>query len=180
MLPTKLKKVREGWIQMILENYNEKVASELMRIDKLEQEAWQAWYRSCKDLVDNTTYEEQVLRAAKEIQGKIGKKDGIVDTKSKLTTVKITKKKVEKGQSGNSNFLNLVTWCIEMRTKLLNLIKKDDEGGDTKQGMFIPDWNILSQDRPKVFIDPADVRIAELEESITVPNTVKEVNNEQG
>jgi hypothetical protein len=111
------------------------------------------------------------MKAAKQIQSNT-KKDKINGTDGKgLTTVKITKRKTVKGQSGNPQYLQLVTWAIETRIKLLNLIKKDEDDIKAGKGMFVPDWNILSQGRPTVFIDPADIRIAELEKVETVGNT---------
>lgn len=93
-----LKKLTQRWLEESKINFDEAKAKELARINRLENEYWDAWQKSCED------YKEQEIQSNEKSESKtIGK-------------VAKTQK-----QNGDPRFLEGVRNCIEMRCKLLGL-----------------------------------------------------------
>ena len=90
-----LKALHKTWLKSALIDFDAAKSKELAKIDRLEQEYWEAWQRSCEDA-------ETIRReATAEKQGKVTK--------------------TLKGQAGDPRFLQGVQWCIEKRCKILGV-----------------------------------------------------------
>ena len=98
-----LKALRKQWLASALMDFNEAKARELAQIDKLEDEAYQAWERSKQ--VKKTETSEKI------VGGKLGD--------SLRAAV------VKEDQYGDPRFLAIVDKCIERRTKILGLEDAD-------------------------------------------------------
>ena len=106
-----LLELRKQWLESSLVDTDKAKAKELARIDVLEREAWDAWLRSQEDV-------ETVTQRAYELKG--------VPIKEA--------KRVVKGQTGDPRYLDRVSWCIQQRSKILDLEAATknrfvDEGG---------------------------------------------------
>jgi len=93
-----LKALHKEWQKSALVDIDAAKSKELARIDRLEREYWDAWYRSCLD-AETTT--KKAVETAKETR------------KEAVQTAK--------GQSGDPRFLQGVQWCIERRCKILGI-----------------------------------------------------------
>lgn len=96
-----LKELRKRWLDSSLRDFDNARAQELVKVDKLEAEYWQAWERSMKEKTQTTT----------------GRETGDKKTKDKASVRK-------EGRDGNPQFLQGVQWCIDKRCELLGLNQK--------------------------------------------------------
>lgn len=113
-----LKILQKQWLSSTLININEAKAKELARIDKLEQEYYQAWHRSCEDA-------ETITEKGKGSKAKA--KDDEDNSPTRPTEFEKTVQR--KGQAGDPRFLQGVQWCISQRCKILgvNAPKKSED-----------------------------------------------------
>jgi len=96
-----LKRIQEAWRESALIDIDEAKARELAKVDRLEREYWDAWERSCEDVVTVRAMGKQPAKGEK------GKPDRVT---------RITKK-----QDGDPAFLRGVQWCIERRCKIIGV-----------------------------------------------------------
>jgi len=127
-----LKAIRKQWVSETLTNFDEIQARELAKIDNLETAAWQAWERSCEDLVTVTEDIKREMRAEAEqtvearVSGLAAKLSGMEPEKKMMPTEQNTKT-TTKGQAGDPRFLERIAWCIEQRVKIFGLVKSDKQ-----------------------------------------------------
>lgn len=153
--------LRDQWTAQALIDFDEKKAIELAKIDNLERMAHEAWARSCENAETMNVTREQVLAptpeltaaaadahktagsATKPLKGMNGtkRKPGMPTSAipQTLITVKRNVSKTSKGQSGNPAFLERISWCIEIRLKLMGLLK-DPKAGSTNNFIQI-NWD---------------------------------------
>lgn len=110
-----LRALRREWVRSGIAKIEERVATELAKIDNLEAVAWMAWDRSKED---NMTYTVTTLEA-KKIPGK---KKGPPRKKTQ---------EIRKPSSGDPRFLERVSWCIDQRCKILGILRPDTGGMQT-------------------------------------------------
>lgn len=96
-----LKALHREWLASALIDVDRAKAKELAKVDRLEQEYWTAWERSCEDA-------ETVTEKGKGASGK-----------DKPTEFEKTIQR--KGQAGDPRFLQGLQWCIERRCKILGI-----------------------------------------------------------
>jgi hypothetical protein len=101
----------DRWVKASNNHVDQKKAVELAKIDRLENEYWDAWERSRENAEIEVT--EQIGSRAKPDKDKPGE---IV-----ITPERIKKYKRVEGQSGNPAFLAGVMSCINKRCELLGL-----------------------------------------------------------
>ena len=94
-----LKALREEWKASAIMAIDERIAQELAKIDRLENEAWDAWERS-KEPIEIETREQ-----TKEDTGGGRSKAGIR----------------KQGRDGNDAFFKTVQWCISKRCELIGI-----------------------------------------------------------
>jgi hypothetical protein len=92
---TDLKKIRKEWRESRIRDFDEAVARELEKIDRLEREAWEAWKRSREPLESTRVVSD----------GAGGKKA----------------QKVVRQRDGDPRFLEQIHKCIATRRALLGL-----------------------------------------------------------
>lgn len=110
-----LVRIRDLWIAHSLVDFGEARAKELAKVDHLEKVAWEAWSRSCEDAV---VKRRRVEKAPQVVP---------VEGQQKKVTVMRAVRDVEdvetSGRDGDPKFLDVVFKCVEMRLKLLGLLK---------------------------------------------------------
>jgi transposase len=113
-----LRVIRDEWLALALIDFNEYKAQQLAKIDHLEEEAWIAWHRSTEDAQSTAKKIEEAIRENREERGS-GKSGPIMlPIKSSFETKRM-------GRNGDVRFLQQIAWCIEMRLKLMGLLKED-------------------------------------------------------
>lgn len=102
--------IRAEWLEEATSNYDQHVARELARIDKLEFTYWDAWERSCKE--ETTKGGKTVTQPAAKAGAApvVTRQEGTVKTKTLL---------------GDPAFLRGVENCIKLRMDLLGLAAPD-------------------------------------------------------
>ena len=100
-----INKINEEWITTYLDNYDQSKSKELAKIDKLEQEYWQAWARSRRQ-------KKKVLRTKSSMKG-TENYEGTQDSDSRKEEMERT--------PGDKKFLEGIQWCIDQRCKILGL-----------------------------------------------------------
>lgn len=108
-----LREIREKWLESAIFNFNEAKLRELAVIDRVENEAWQAWIASTEELETTETR---------------GKKGG---------PVLAATKKIE-DRSGNPALLNVILKCVEARVKILGLEAAQNIKIGTEDGKPLP------------------------------------------
>ena len=108
-----LKKLMIQWKENQLNNIDEWISAELVRINKIETEAWEAWERS---------------------KGK-DKSTKIKGTTNKANYIE----KTESENFGDPRYFNTIQWCINKRAELigLNAPLKQEIKSDVKQVFVI-------------------------------------------
>jgi len=132
--------LREEWKEQALGAFDERLATELRRIDKVEEEAWKGWERSCKDQVVTTNRTDTVpIRSVEEddpiddtVSGRRdervrAKMTTPVGTKATMMVLRATEEKQRKGQVGDPRFLDKVAWCIDTRLRILGAYKEQKQ-----------------------------------------------------
>ena len=164
--------IRKEWLASTKQDFDAKKAEELARIDNLEKTANDAYLRSCENAEIETSKVEEALRAVKDEVELAGgdRRPGMkskslraisneLDNEKKLIIVKRTTEKVAKGQlAGSVGFLNLVSWCIEMRAKIYGMVQ-DVNVNVNNNTINVFDWNQVRQEL-LVIDDPVEQRIA--------------------
>lgn len=147
-----LKAIREQWLASMLQDFDEKKAQELAKIDNIEEVAWIGYHRSCEDAeTKRTTTEQRLDEEEQSADGDKKPKGRKKAGKSKMTTVKIIEDIVIKGQAGDKGFLATVQWCVEMRCKIFNFIKPDKQNN-----VVVINWDQLAQDAMKEMTTQVD------------------------
>lgn len=139
-----LQQVRALWTAEGLINMDERKDIELGKIDRLEEMALDAWYRSCQD---KETIHSRIEKALRSIEKKGTPKDGggrdrnALPPKATLIPVKVIEETQRTGQAGDERFLGRIAWCIEMRLKVLGLLKE----GKQAVNVFNINWDEIYQ-----------------------------------
>jgi hypothetical protein len=94
---TELKIIRQRWLEEQVKNFDELQQRELLRLDKVECEMWDAWEKSKADQITSTARRE----------------DGMI-----AKTVNEVRKAQ---QTGEAQYMQVIMRCIEKRCKILGL-----------------------------------------------------------
>lgn len=100
-----IKRIQREWQKKYLDNYDGMRAQELARIDRLEEEYWEAWSRSRR-------LKKKVVKSESSMSG-TGNFEGAQDQSSKKEHLERT--------AGNEKFLTGIKWCIDKRCEILGL-----------------------------------------------------------
>jgi transposase-like protein len=126
------KQIRKLWRERYLEDFDSAKHEELAKVAEIEQKAWAAWERSCKD--------GETMEVTGTSQGGKGKPDKV--------------KKRTKRQVGDPRYLAILLKCAEQRRAILGIDapKKLDHttGGQPfyKAYLFDPDQPSQSENEP--------------------------------
>jgi hypothetical protein len=109
-----VKRLKNEWLTNRLEKIDEMKAVELVRINKLEQEYWKAWYKSTNKQVKTTTKRKVKPGGASSVDenGEIYATPEVLDGEDNVT---------EYNPNGDPRFLFGVQWCIQMRCRILGI-----------------------------------------------------------
>lgn len=97
MIARELQVIRQRWLEEQVKNFDELQQRELLRLDKIECEMWDAWEKSKADQITSTARRE----------------DGMI-----AKTVNEVKKAQ---QTGDAQYMQVIMRCIEKRCKILGL-----------------------------------------------------------
>jgi hypothetical protein len=113
--------LRVEWKASAAQDFSERQAQELAKIDRLERVAWKGWQRSRRNAqsVHVTT-----TKGRTDKQGK-----PLPDLTKRVRTAR--------GQAGDPRFLERVAWCIEQRCVLLGLTPEKGRGGKAGGNVYV-------------------------------------------
>lgn len=92
-----LQAVRKEWLESSIRDFDELKAKELAKLDEIERQAWEGWWRSRQD------------RETRIVE------DSPAGRKSKLR---------RSGQAGDPRFLTIMLTCARQRQEILGLVQK--------------------------------------------------------
>ena len=126
---------KKQWREELAERWDEKVAVELQKIDNVERLALDAFERSKKDTITFSKEIERALRKKKpekppptSTKGK-GKPATPPPTQepdeSEMVPVNEQSKRTRRSTAGDPRWLERVSWCIEIRLRMLGALSKD-------------------------------------------------------
>lgn len=131
VISKEMKAIREEWLKATVAAFDEAKAKELAKIDHVEEVAWERFWLSCKNAEEKTTYKEKNLKPKKlpKVKNSGGKKlpaqpkepEGEYEFEMVVTKEKVSK--LVKGQVGDPRWIDQVKWAIEMRCKILAIVK---------------------------------------------------------
>lgn len=111
--------IRKDWLESSLQDFDARRAEELARIDKIEEQAWEAWHRSCLNA------ETKTVKRSKNEKGNL-----VIEYDSSTIS----------GQAGDPRFLSTIQHCVERRARLLGL----DAPKDVRLGAIDKDKKPIS------------------------------------
>jgi hypothetical protein len=129
---------KQKWREELAERWDEKIAVELQKIDNVERLALDAFERSQKDTVTFSKEVERALRKKKvdkpapapvpaKGKGKTATPPVTVEPESESEMVPVNQmsKRQRRSTAGDPRWLERVSWCIEIRLRMLGALSKD-------------------------------------------------------
>lgn len=127
-----LKALVKEWRKQRFDDIDELKGEEISRLNRVEAEAWSAWFRSCKKRVEVSASLEDAQDPRAAFAALVGFEedesdtddleigaDGIIDASESRKIYKETKKVLHR--DGNPAFLELVKSCIVARCKIIGI-----------------------------------------------------------
>lgn len=156
--------IRKEWLSRVVEDYNERKAAEVARIDHLEAKAWEAWERSTQDAEVITKRVEMVPQRAERQKGNrshaaMPESPGMAAVVLPQVAVRTVEETTKKPQVGDPRFMQQIAWCIEQRCKIWGLYK---DNGTTVNNTVVVRWDELVGEGPRPS-DQIEDRIASIE-----------------
>ena len=108
MVRQSLKIVHERWLDNLAHELDLHKAKELARIDRMEQEAWEAWFKS-----KNPKLTLEVLKTSDAWAGK--------GAHNRPTYTREKKRQSKEERDPNYKYLEIIQWCITQRCSILGL-----------------------------------------------------------
>lgn len=148
--------LRKQWQTETERNMSEAKAQELARIDRIEEVAWEAWYKS---VGKNTAKTVEAEETPHMIMGVNDKGKRVPTGETKLSLVSKTTKVTTREQTGDTRYLDKIQWCIEMRVKMLGLAPKEEKG---PTNIININWDMVASNERTPIVDPLGPRLREL------------------
>lgn len=140
--------IKKAWLQSALRNFDEAKSQELARLDYIEQQAIEGWYRSIRD---------KKREAHKETDK--GGENG----------PEISDERVTEAQAGDPRFLEQMTKCVDMRCKIFGLYKEVK----IDMAQYNINWDQVRQEAQQhADTDPAEEAIKKLSPGTKPTGTV--------
>lgn len=117
----RIAKIRQYWREQAVQDMNEIMGRELERIDKVEAEAWRAWFASWDDIevhVENFSNTEPYEDTDQD--GRPVTMPGRIQTSRRDET---------RGRLPDPRYLQVVAWAVEQRMKIFGLAGMDTRAG---------------------------------------------------
>lgn len=124
--------IRKEWLSEMVKDFNELKAKELAKIDNLEAEAWEAWRKSAEPVTTTRKRTESVRQHQYKGKGRTKGAHQLVPIRFHEETT------IREGGTGDPKFMEVISWCIETRLRIANLLK-----GDTVNQEVTINWNEL-------------------------------------
>lgn len=102
-----LKAVLKTWFDNRIKDVDQRINTELLRLNEVEYEAWQAWQRSCKAKTKKSTKRKGTPYIKQE------------DGKEYVKQGSVTNMEQTEETPGDPRFLDLITRCVEARLNWL-------------------------------------------------------------
>lgn len=156
-----LKDVQDRWRENSASVIEERRMIELAKIDWLENQAQEAWDRSCADGERETKKSEMVLKEVEVKRGNTTNKNKLIGKmvpELKMVPVREYVERQRTKQVGNPAFLDRIAWCIEMRLKLFGIM--DDRAVDVTVQQI--NWDGLHS-RPMPQLDSVEAKLKQVE-----------------
>lgn len=163
-ISTDLKWVLENWLTDAVQAYDDKIKNELLKLMHIEQVCWERFYESCKNAETRHTRTKKVLVRSKPD----GKPDGktllseLLAAKEEMTPVEVTDEMTSKGQVGDKGWIDQAMKAIEMRMKILGILKPDEKNTTINNNNAVQvkfDWNEFHQSMEEEYNDPVDLAV---------------------
>jgi hypothetical protein len=159
-----LQVILEEWKARSVEDYADRLAVELAKLDAAEAEAWEAWEKSKQDREATSERTERARQLLPDPNARPDRR-GNHPRVPQMVTVRTTTNRTRKGQVGDPRFLDQVTKCVETRLRLMGALKPASVNV-TQQVATGFDWDALTDAMAR----PVPDRIAEmLNEAIDPP-----------
>lgn len=160
-----LRVVREEWLKSAAQEYDALKAKELAAIDDLQEECWKQFRLSCKVRTKTVKLEKELKLPKIDISKNKGN-GSIPFPKSKvdplpdpvMTTTKIGKD-YRYPSTGNPAWLDRVQWCVEMRCKILGIVKPPEVVNNNMLNVGTLNWDAVKP----VEKEPVESKILALE-----------------
>ncbi len=173
---------REKWKEESVGAFDERLATELRRIDMVEEAAWGGWERSMRDQetivnrVDTVPIREAPIDDDPNGHGPRNERirqrlTTPVGSKATMTVLRATEETVRKGQIGDPRFLDKVAWCIDTRLRILGAYKEQKQQNTIVQINFD-----AMTERTPIDNDPLEKQIAAVG-SGSKPNPIVSVSD---
>ena len=126
----RLAKIREHWRQSAIWDMDEMMGRELDRIDKVETEAWRAWFLSFEaaevhvESASETTPYQVVNDAGQPVVGEDG------ETIIHPGTMRRDVRDEVRGRLPDPRYLQVIAWATEQRMKIFGLVGADMRSGN--------------------------------------------------
>ena len=179
--------LREQWKNSNLADYQAARAETLAKIDHLEFTYWDAWERSKEPTETTTIKVEEMIKTVEDKQDTTkGKKPiGKPIPTTKMVPYKTIKDTKLVGQVGNQGFLQGVERCIEMRAKIIGLLKDTSVTNNITmnwesltQAIVLQEGEPLPEQAPlQLEYDPIEAKISKVEAQ-AVPINIEEQHGE--
>ena len=112
-----LKTLMDRWKESGIRDLDAYKNEQLQKIDELERESWEEWYRSKNEreisVTEKFTSEPGVVAA----DGQVVRDTGAKNKPEMKTRAQLRRE----GQTGNTSYTATIQWCIEQRCKILGL-----------------------------------------------------------
>lgn len=112
------------WLEGAMKAFDERKSEEIARIDLVETEAWSAWERSKVEYMAHSTRTEKTMQYQPVPGARVDKTTGRVPKKLELVPSKVVKDRKLMRTIGDTKYLDVVAWCIEMRCKITGVFKE--------------------------------------------------------
>lgn len=117
-----LSEIRREWRESALLDMDQRKEQELAKIDRIEGEAWEAWHKSQQP---TETYHKRTRFMREKVKGS-GRRGA--PPKYNVIPMEDVEENRQVGQSGDPRFLEQAFKCVEMRLKILGLLKAGEGG----------------------------------------------------
>ena len=108
-----LEVVRRRWLTSQVRDFERAKAEELAKINRIEQEAWEAWMRS-----KNKRTRTRSQRTKKPVLVMVDEINSQEQERTERTILTVETNE----QVGDPRFMSQMAWCVEMRSKILGIL----------------------------------------------------------
>ena len=117
-----LEVIKRQWMQQAVMAFSERQALELAKIDSIERLAAAEYHRSRKNAVTVKETEESQVKF-KVVGEPTANKKSAPELSQEVVPARRGRERTVRGRLGEDKYLARIAWCVEMRCKILGIIK---------------------------------------------------------